>query len=172
MSSVWKDLLLNPRVESCFTCLRSVSSFLCTFKLLGYQPPIDVASLLFSFALDCHLELTFQYDRICQLKALPHRFQNVFWQDWDSNPRTHSCIRIVDWGISWVWRLRPLGLPAWVTSTYFLLICVLSIQWHFQSRDVICWTICVIYLERFAFKPARRVVFYMSPTGILFFVHF
>ena len=32
----------------------------------------DVASLLFSFALGCHLELTFQYDRICQLKALPH----------------------------------------------------------------------------------------------------
>ena len=172
MSSVWKDLLLNPRVESCFTCLRSVSSFLCTFKLLGYQPPIDIASLLFSIALDCHLELTFQYDRICQLKALPHRFQNVFSQDWDSNPRTHSCTRILDWGISWVWRLRPLGLPAWFTSTFFLLICVLSIEWHFQFRDVICWTICVIYLERFAFKPARRVVFYMSPTGILFFVHF
>ena len=138
VSSIWKDLHLNPGVESCFTCLRRVSSFLCTFKLLGYQPPNDVASLLFYFALDCHLELTFQCDRICQLKALPHRVQNVFWQEWDSNPRTHSCTRILDWGISWVWRLRPLGHPAWFTSTYFLLICVLPIEWHFLMRDVIC----------------------------------
>ena len=64
MSSVWKDLHLNPRVESCFTCLRRVSSFLCTFQVLGYQPPDDVASLLFCFALDCHLELTFQNDNL------------------------------------------------------------------------------------------------------------
>ena len=49
MSSIWKDLHLNPRVESCFTCLRRVSSFLCTFKVFGYQPPNDVASLLFSY---------------------------------------------------------------------------------------------------------------------------
>ena len=28
---------------------------------------------LFCFALGCHLELTFQYDRICRLKALPQR---------------------------------------------------------------------------------------------------
>ena len=123
MSSIWKGLHLNPRVESCFTCLRRVASFLCTFKQLGYQPPNDVASLLFSFlwtdlfSLDCHLELKFQYDRICQLKALLHRVQNVFWQEWDSNPRTHSCTRILDWGLSWVWRLRPLGRPAWFTST-------------------------------------------------------
>ena len=171
MSSVGKDLQLNPRVGSCFTCLRRVSSFLCTFKQLGYQPPNDVASLLFSFALDCHLELTFQYDRICQLKALPHRVQNIFWQEWDSIPRTRWCTRILDRDFL-SWRLRHLGHPAWFTSTYFLLICVLSIEWPFQFRDVICWTICVIYLERFAFKPARRVVFYMSPPGIVFFVHF
>ena len=62
---------------------------------------------LFFFALDCYLELTLQYERICQLKAVPHRVRNVFWQEWDSNPRTHSCTRIRDWGISWVWRLRP-----------------------------------------------------------------
>ena len=138
VSSIWKDLHLNPRVESCFTCLRRVSSFLCTFKQLGYQPPNDVASVLFSFALDCHLELKFQYDRICQLEALLQCVQNVFWQEWDSNPRTHSCTRILDWGISWVWRLRPLGNPAWFTSTSFLLICVISIEWHFQFIDVIC----------------------------------
>ena len=138
VSSIWKDLHLNPRVESCFTCVRRASSFLCTFNVLGYQPPNDVASLLFSFALDCHLELTFQYERICQPKALLHRVQNVFWQEWDSNPRTHSCTRILDWGFSWVWRLRPLGHLAWFTSTYFFLICVISIEWHFQSRDVIC----------------------------------
>ena len=30
-----------------------------------------------------------------------------FLQESDSNPRTHSCTRILDWGISWVWRLRP-----------------------------------------------------------------
>ena len=172
MSSIWKDLNLNPRVESCFTCLHRVSSFLCTFKLLGYQAPNGVASRLFSFALDCHLELTFQYDRICQLKALHRRVQNVFWQEWDSNPRTHSCTRILDWVMSWVLRLRPLGHLVWFTSTYFLLICVFSIEWHFQLIDVICWMVCVIYLERFEFKPARRVVFYMSPPGILFFVHF
>ena len=172
MSSIWRDLNLNPSVESCFTCVNRVSSFLCTFKLLGYQPPNDVASRLFSFALNRHLELTLQYDRICQLKALPHRVQNVFWQEWDSNPRTHSCTRILDWGMSWVWRLRPLWHPAWFTSTYFLLICVFSIEWHFQFRDVICSMVCVIYLDRFEFKPARRVVFYMSPPSILFFVHF
>ena len=172
MSSIWKDLHLNPRVESCFTCLRRVSSFLCTFKVIGYQPPNDVASLLFSFALDCHLDLTFQYDRICQLKALPHRVQNVLWQEWDSNPRTHSCTRILDWGISWVWRLRPLDHPAWFASTYFLSICVISIEWQFQFRDVIYWTACVIYLERFALKPTRWVVFHMSSPCILFFVHF
>ena len=112
--------------------------FLCTFKLLGYQPPNDVASRLFSFALDCHLELTFQYDRICQLRALPHRVQNVFWQEWESNPRTHSYTRILDWGIFWVCRPRPLGHPAWFKSTYFLLICVISIDCYFQFRDVIC----------------------------------
>ena len=172
MSSIWNDLNLSPRIESCFTCLRRVSSFLCTFELLGYQPPNDVASRLFSFALGCHLELTFQYDRICQLKALPHRVQNVFWQEWDSNPRTHSCTRFLDWGISWVWRLRPLGHPVWFTSTYFLLISDFSIEWPFQFRDVICWMVCVISLEKFEFKPARRVVFYMSPPGIIFFVHF
>ena len=144
MSSIWKDLHSNPRVESCFTCLRRVSSFLCTFKLLGYQPPNDAASRLFSFALECHPELTFQYDRICQLRALPHRVQNVFWQEWESNPRTHSCTRILDWWISWVWRLRPLGHPAWFTTTFFLLICVLSIEWLFLMRDVICLTVCVI----------------------------
>ena len=120
VSSIWNDLHLNPRVESCFKCLRRVSSFLCTFKVLGYQPPNDVASLLFSFALDCHLELTFRYDRICQLKALPHRVQNVFLQEWDSNPRTPPCNRTLYWGFSWVWRLRPLSHPAWFTSTYFL----------------------------------------------------
>ena len=137
LSSIWKDLHLNPRVESCFTCLRRVTSFLCAFKQIGYQPPNDVASLLFSFALDCHLVLTFQYDSICQLKALPHRVQNVFWQEWDWNPRTHSCTRILDWGISWVWRLRPLGHPAWFKSRYFLLISVISIECHFQFWDVI-----------------------------------
>ena len=172
MSSIWKDLHLNPRVESCFTCLRRVSSFLCTFKLLGYQPPNDVASLLFSFALDCPLELTFQYDRICQLKALPRLFQNVFGQEWGSNPRTHSCTWILDWVLSWVWRLRPLGHPAWFTSTYFPLMCVISIEWHFQFRDVICSTVFVIYLQRFALKPTRWVVFHMASPGILFFVHF
>ena len=171
MSSIWKDSHLNPRVESCFTCLRRVSSFLWTFKQLVYQPPNDVASLLFSFALDCHLELTFQYDRICQLKALAHRVQEVFWQEWESNPRTHSCTRILDWGFSWVWRLRSLGHPAWFKSTYFALICVISIEWHFQFRDVICWTVCVIYLERFALRPPRWVVFHKCSPGILFFVH-
>ena len=123
MSSIWKDLNLNPRVESCFTCLHRVSSFLCTFKLLGYQPPNDVASRLFSFALNRHLELTFQYDGICQLKALPHRVQNVFWQEWDSNPRTHSCTRFLDWGVCWVCRLRPLGHPACLTSTFLYIVC-------------------------------------------------
>ena len=172
MSSIWKVLNLNPRVESCFTCLCWVSSFLCFFKLLGYQPPNDVASRLFSLVLDCHLEVTFQYDRICRLKALPHRVRKVFWQEWDMKPRTRSCSRSLDWGISWVWRLRPLGHPAWFTSTYFLLICVFSIEWRFQFRDVICQMVCAIYLERFEFKPARRVVFYMSPRGLLFFVHF
>ena len=172
MSSIWKNLHLNSRVESCFTCLRRVSCFLCTFKVIGYQTPNDVASLLFSFALDCHLELTFQYDRICLLKALPHRVQNVLWQEWDSNPRTHSCTRILDWGISWVWRLRPLDHPAWFASTYFLSICVIPIEWQFQFRDVIYWTACVIYLEKFALKLSRWVVFHMSSPGILFFVHF
>ena len=62
---------------------------------------------LFFFALDCYLQLTFLCDRICRLKALPHRVQNVVWQESDSNPRTHSCTRILDWGISWVWLLRP-----------------------------------------------------------------
>ena len=61
----------------------------------------------FLFALDCHLHLTFQCDRICRLKPVSHRVQNVFWEEWDSNPRTHSCTRILDSGISWVWRLRP-----------------------------------------------------------------
>ena len=172
MLSIGKDFRSNARVLSCFTCLCFVSSFLCFFKLLGYQPPNDVASRLFSFALDCHLELTFQYDRSCQLSALSHRAQNVFWQEWDSNPRTHSFTRILDWGIPWVWRLIPLDHRAWSTSTYFLLICVFSIEWRFQFRDVICQMVCAIYLERFEFKPARRVVFYMSPPGILFFVHF
>ena len=138
VSSIGKDFRSNARVLSCFTCLCCVSSFLCFFKLLGYQPPNDVASRLFSFALDCHLELTFQYDRSCQLRALPHRVQNVFWQEWDSNPRTHSFTRILERGISWVCRFRPLGHPAWSTSTYFLLICVFSIGWHFQFRDVVC----------------------------------
>ena len=119
MSSIWKDLHLNPRVESCFTCLRRLSSFLSTFKLLSYQPPNEVASLLFSFALDCHLELMFQYDRICQLKALPHRVQDVFWQEWGSNPRTLSRTRVLDWGFSWAWRLRSLAHSASFPSTHF-----------------------------------------------------
>ena len=119
VSSIWKVFRSNPRIHSCFTCLSRVSSFLCTFKLLGYQPPNDVASRLFSFALDCHLELTFQYDRICQLKALPHRVQNVFWQEWDSNPRTHSRTRVLDGGFSWAWRLRSLAHSALFPSTHF-----------------------------------------------------
>ena len=97
VSSIWKEFRRSPCVLSCFTCLCWVSSFFFLhFKPHGYQPRNDVASRLFSFALDCHLELTFQYDRICQLKALPRRVQNIFWQDWDSNPRTHSCTRILD----------------------------------------------------------------------------
>ena len=145
MSSIWKDSHLNPRVESCFTCLRRVSSFLCTFKQLGYQPPNDVASLLFSFALDCHLELTIQYDRICQLRALAHRVQKVFWQEWESNPRTHSCTRILDWGFSWVWRLRPLGHPAWLKSTCFPSICVISIEWRFHLRCNLLKGLCHLF---------------------------
>ena len=84
-------------------------SFSCIFKPLGYQPPNDVASCFFSFAFYCHLESTFQYDRICQLKALPHRVQNVFWQEWDSNPRTHLCTWSLRWGNSAVWCVRPVG---------------------------------------------------------------
>ena len=77
------------------------------FEIARLSTTDDVAIFLVFFALDCYLELTLQYERIFQLKAVPHRVQNVFWQKWDSNPRTHSCTRILDWGISWVWRLRP-----------------------------------------------------------------
>ena len=93
--SLRKDLNSNPRRVVFYMSPPGIL-FLCTFKLLGYQPPNDVASRLFSFALDCYLELTFQYDRICQLKALPRRVQNLFWQEWDSNPRTYSCTRLLD----------------------------------------------------------------------------
>ena len=127
VSSIWKVFRSNPRVFSCFTCLCWVSSSLCFFQLLGYQPPNDVASRLFSFALDCHLELTFQYDRICQLRALPHRVQNVFWQEWYSNPRTHSCTRFLGWWVCWVCRLRPLSHPTWLTETFFRIFCAFSV---------------------------------------------
>ena len=115
-----KDLRWNPCVLSCFTCLGWLSSFLCTYKPLGCRPPMTLRFFCFFFAVDCYLQLTFLCDRICRLKALPHRVQNVVWQEWDSNPRTHVCTRILDWGNSWVWRLRPLGHPAWFTSTFFL----------------------------------------------------
>ena len=83
---------------------------------------------VFFFALDCYLQLTFLCDRICRLKALPHRVQNVVWQGSDSNTRTPSCARVIDWGLSWVWRLRPLGHLALFTSTFFCLICAFSIE--------------------------------------------
>ena len=118
MSSICKDLRLNPRLHSCFTCLVWVSFFVL-FQTARLSTTDDVAIFLF-FALDCHLQLTFQCDRICRLKALPHRVQKVFWQERDSNPRTPSCAWILDWGMSWVWRRRPLGHPAWFTSTFFL----------------------------------------------------
>ena len=136
--SIWKDLHLNPRVHPCFTCLGRVSSFLCTLKPLFLSTTDDVAIFLFFFALYCHLQLTFKYGRICQLEALPHRVQNVFWHQWDSNPRTHSCNRLLDWGISWVWRLRPLSHLAWVTSTVFCMICDFSMGSNLHFRDLIC----------------------------------
>ena len=137
MSSIWKDLHLNPRVESCFTCLRRASSFLCTFNVLGFQPPNDVASLLFSFVLDCHLELTFQYDRICQLRALAHRVQKVFWEEWESYPRTHSCTRILDWGFSWVapQTARPSCLV--IDDNFFLLRPFNRVTFWFQRFNLL-----------------------------------
>ena len=138
VSCIWKDLRSNPRVLSCFTCLGWLYSFLCTYKPLGCRPPMTLRFFLFSYALHRHLELTFQYDRICQLKALPRRVQNVFWQEWDSNPRTHSCTRILDCGISSAWRFRLLGHPAGFTSTFFCMMCVFPIGLRLHFRDLIC----------------------------------
>ena len=155
VSSIWKDLHLNPSVESYFPCLRRVSSFLCTFKLLGYQPPNDVASLLFSFALDCHLELTFQYDRICQLKALPHRVQNVFWQEWDSNSRTNLCTWCLDWGNSAVWCVRQLSFSCLRFVGHYAFDLRDFLLEFFDFRDVIGCTVIVIHFERFAWTDVR-----------------
>ena len=71
----------------------------------------------------------FQYDRICQLKALTHRVQNVFWQEWDSNPCAHSCTRILDWGFSWAWLPRPLGHSALYPSTHFFSLDLWPFHW-------------------------------------------
>ena len=108
--------------------------FFCAVSNRSFINHRRCCDFLFSFALHCHLELMFQYDRICQLKALPHRVQNVFWQVWDSNPSAHSCARILDWGMSWVWRLRPLGHPAWFTSTFFCMICDFSVGLNLYLR--------------------------------------
>ena len=114
-----KRFAFKPTSTFVFHMYRPVIFFFVHLKTARLSATDDVAIFLFSFALRFNLELMFQYDRICQLKALPHRVQNVFWQEWDSNPRTHSCTRILDWWNSWVWRLRPLGHPDWFTSTFF-----------------------------------------------------
>ena len=118
-------------------------------------------SRLFSFALDCHLELTFQYDRICQLKALPRRVQNVFWQDWDSNACTHLCTRILDERISWVWRLRPLGHPAWLASIFLYDVCffnwvIFSIQ-RYNLRSGLCHPFEKIFVEAHVYFRVSHV---------------
>ena len=89
------------------------------FEIARVSTTDDVAIF---FALGCHLELTFQYERICQLNALPHRVRNVFWQVRDSNPRTYSCTRILNWAIFWDWRFRPLNHTAWFLSMFSFLI--------------------------------------------------
>ena len=101
---------------------------------------MDDVAIFFFFALDCHLHLTFQCDRICRLKAVSHRVQNVFWQEWDSNPRTHSCTRILDSGISWVWRRRPSAILP-------------GLRRHFSVWSVLFQTgwICISEVE-----PAKR----------------
>ena len=90
---------------------------------------------LFSFAFHCYLELTLQYERICQLKAVPHRVQNVFWQEWDSNPRTHSCTRILDSGISWVWHLRPSAILPGLRRHFSLWYVLFQMGWICISEN-------------------------------------
>ena len=108
-SSILKDLRLIPRVHSCSTCLVGASSSCAS---LDHSATDDVADFLFTFGLDSHLQLAFQFDGICQLKILPHRAENVFWLEWVSNPRTHLCTRILDWITFCVCRFRPLVHPA------------------------------------------------------------
>ena len=117
MSSVCKDLRLNPRVHSCFTCLFWVSFFV----LLNHSV-INHIRLCDFFVFFCSgLSSSFNVPVWQNLSAegSASSYSKRFLTGVDSNPRTHSCTRILNWGISWVWRLRPLGHPAWFTSTFF-----------------------------------------------------
>ena len=49
MTSIWKDLHLNPRVESCFTCLRRVSFFCALSNCSAINRPRTLR--VFSFLL-------------------------------------------------------------------------------------------------------------------------
>ena len=66
---------------------------------------------------------TFSYCKICFVflfisltqKLLPFEYwfyEHNYWQEWDSNPRTRFCAGCLKLDFAWVWRLRPLGHPA------------------------------------------------------------
>ena len=96
--------------------------------LVNHSATDGITNFMFSFALDCRLELTFQYDGICQLKTQPHRVQNFLWQECFSNPHRHSCSWSLDWGNSGFWCVRLLGHPALDSSTFFLVSCAIWID--------------------------------------------
>ena len=64
--------------------------------------------------------------------------ERKIWQEWDSNPRTHSCTRSPQRRISWVWRLRPLGHPAWVYRTCFILSSI-TLSCYVKSASSCSW---------------------------------
>ena len=92
---------------------------------------------------------------------MPHDVWNVFWQEWDSNPRTHSSTTSLDWGNSGVWLLWPLSHHAWFSATISFWVSPFNwVTFSIQNSNLVhsMRPFQKIWLKSCAFKDTRILV--------------